>query len=161
MDLSKYSIDELISLRHTITNIIYSHDDGYTYICKIRSYGRNWVDKTIKNKYSLQDLMYEYDGENGIVDVYTTNPYLGGVYNYGDIMYIESVEDYEKWNQYEELKRLVADIENSLDKWDNAPFKGRPHFEPSFSRDDLNQYKTKLEEYDMSFIPPRKFFTEE
>jgi len=99
MDLSKYTIEELIVLGHQINDIIYSYEDGYVYICKVRSYGRNWTDKSIKNKHSLQDLMYEYDGENGIVDVYSTNPHLGGVYNYGELMFIESVEDYEKWDK--------------------------------------------------------------
>lgn len=163
MDLSNYTIDELITLRHQITDFIYAHEDGYVYICKVRSYGRNREEMGIKNKYSLQDLMYEYDGENGIVDVYTTNPYLGGVYNYGDLMYIESVEDYEKWSTYESIKRIIPAIEESLDKWDNrdnVPFNQRPHFSPIYTREELDEYKKRLEEYDMSFVPPRRFFTE-
>jgi hypothetical protein len=141
-------------------DMIYNYEDGYVYICNVRSYGRNWTEKDIKNKHSLQDLMYKYDGEDGIVDVYSTNPDLGDRHNYGELMYIESVEDYEKWNTYEKLKYLVSDIERSLDNWenrDNVPFTRRPYFEPTFTREDLDEYKKQLEEYDMSFIPPRPY----
>lgn len=160
IDLSKYSIEELIVLNHEIMNVIHNHEDGYVYICKVRSYGRNWTDNSIKNKHTLQDLMYQYDGEDGIVDVYTTNPHLGGIYNYGELKYIESVEDYEKWKQYEELKYNISDIEKTLDEWDNrdnVPFNQRPHFEPLFTREDLAKYKKELAEYDMSFVPPKKY----
>ena len=79
MDLTNYTIEELITLNHEIMNRISNHEDGYLYICKVRSYGRNWVESDIKNKYTLQDLLYKYDGEDGIVDVYSTNPDLGDI----------------------------------------------------------------------------------
>lgn len=160
MDLSIYTIEELIELGHQIKDKIHSYEDGYVYICKVRSYGRNWEQKGITNKYSLQDLMYKYDGENGIVDVYTNNPNLAGVYNYGDLMFIESVEDYEKWSEYESLKKLTTSIQEELDEWDNrdnVPFKDRPNFSPIYSHEELDEYKKKLEEFDMSFVPPRRF----
>ena len=89
-------IKELAELRDTISNMISSYDDGYLYICKVRSYGRNWTENHIKNVYALEELCREYDGENGIVDVYTTNPNVS-IYNYGALMYIESQEDYDNW----------------------------------------------------------------
>jgi hypothetical protein len=104
--------------------------------------------------------MYEYNGDNGIVNVYSTNPDLGGVYNYGDLMYIKSVEDYEKWVAYESLKNLIPKIKDELDSWDNrdnVPFNQRPFFAPIYTREELAEYKKKLEEYDMSFVPPRSY----
>lgn len=160
IDLTKYTIEELIVWKHKIMNIIYNYEDGYVYICKVRSYGRNWVDKSIKNKHTLQDLCYEYDGDNGIVDVYSTNPDLGGIHNYGDLMYIESVEDYDKWYDHETLKNNIPSIEEELDKWDNrdnVPFNQRPYFSPIYTREDLVVYKKTLAEYDMSFVAPQPY----
>ncbi len=108
MDLTNYTIEELIKLNHQIMDMINNHEDGYVYICKVRSYGRNWVESDIKNKHSLQDLLYKYDGEDGIVDVYSTNPDLGKIHNYGELNYIVSEEDYEKWNGYVVLKQVIS-----------------------------------------------------
>jgi hypothetical protein len=44
MDLSIIPIKELVALRDTISNMISSYDDGYLYICKVRSYGRSWTE---------------------------------------------------------------------------------------------------------------------
>jgi hypothetical protein len=157
MDLSKYSIEELIKLNHEIMDMINNYEDGHVYICKVRSYGRNWIERDIKNKYTLQDLLYKYDGEDGIVDVYSTNPDLCKVYNYGELMYINSALDFEKWDVYESMKNTICSIEKDLERWENrnkVPFGSRPVFEPLFTREDLDEHKKKLEEYDMSFIPP-------
>jgi len=145
MDLTNYTIEELIKLNHQIMDMINNHEDGYVYICKVRSYGRNWAEKDIKNKHSLQDLLYKYDGEDGIVDVYSTNPDLGKIHNYGELNYIVSEEDYEKWNGYEALKIVVSQIEKELEIWDNRAI---------YTHEDLLEYKKKLDEYDMSFVPP-------
>ena len=163
MNFSEYTIEDLIRLKDQITDYIYNHEDGYVYICNVRSYGRSWVKNDIKNKYSLQDLMYQYDGEDGIVDVYTTNPHLGDMDNYGELMYIESVEDYQKWDAYQRLKNLIPEIEEDLDKWDNrenVPFRDRPYFAPVYTREDLDEYKKELDQYDMSFVSPRRFLSE-
>ena len=94
MEFSNLSFDELIELRNKVNNLIYSHEDGYLYICKVRSYGRNWTEN-IKNTLELEELCDRYNGDDGIVDVYSTNPNLKGIYNYGALMYIESKEDYD------------------------------------------------------------------
>jgi hypothetical protein len=157
MDLSKYNIEELIKLNHEIMDMINNYEDGHVYICKVRSYGRNWIERDVKNKYTLQDLLYKYDGEDGIVDVYSTNPDLCKVYNYGELMYINSALDFEKWDVYESMKNTICSIEKDLERWENrnkVPFGSRPVFEPLFTREDLDEHKKKLEEYDMSFIPP-------
>jgi hypothetical protein len=159
-DLSTYTIDELVSLKNEIDGIIYNYKDGYLYICNVRSYGRNWEDNSIHNVHALRELLYQYDGENGIVDVYSTNPDLSDVHNYGSLRYIESKEDYDRWKEFENLKNIVPNIEDELDKWDNkdnVPFRERPYFSPIYTREDLEDYKRDLETYDMSFVPPRPY----
>jgi hypothetical protein len=78
------------------------------------------------------------------VDVYSTNPDLNHLENYGDVMYIVSEEDYNKWEKYVHVKNSIPRIQNDLD---NVTF-------PIFTHDDLNDYKKQLEDYDMSFTPP-------
>jgi hypothetical protein len=159
MDLSNLSFDELVELKNRVDSAIYSYNDGYVYICKVRSYGRNWVER-VNNTHELQELCYRYDGQDGIVDVYSTNPDLSSIHNYGDLKYIESVEDYENWYGYEQLKRLIPEIKEELDRWDNkdnVPFNQRPFFSPIYTRGDLAEFELKLGVYDMSFVPPRNY----
>jgi hypothetical protein len=156
MELSNLSFEELVELRSKINNMIYSYDDGYLYICKVRSYGRNWTER-INNAFELEELCMRYDGGDGIVDVYTTNPNVS-FYNYGALMYIESQEDYDKWYGYEELKHLIPDVKKELDEWDNrdnVPFNQRPLFSPVYTREELAEYESLLANYDMSFTPPK------
>ena len=112
MDLTGYTFEQLIELKNTIEGMIYSYTDGYEYICKVRSYGRNWVERP-KNSYEVQNLSYRYFGDDGIVDVYTTNPNLK-IEIYGNVFYIESVEDYNKWKNYHDTEIILKDIEESL-----------------------------------------------
>ena len=75
LDLTQYTIEELLTLKNEIENHVHSYSDGFVYICKVRSYGRNWNER-VSNPYTLQDLCYRYDGYDGIVDIYSTNPDL-------------------------------------------------------------------------------------
>ena len=159
IDLTQYTIDEIIDLRFQCENFINSHEDGYVYICKVRSYGRNWREYPT-NTHSLKELCARYDGYDGIVDVYSTNPDLSELYNYGDVLYINSVEDYQKWDSHKDLKSLIEEIEYELEKWndsDNTSSVEREIFGPFYTQEDLLKYKKELEEYDMSFIAPRKY----
>jgi hypothetical protein len=165
-DLSKYTFEELISFADEIESYLTNHSDGYIYICEIRSYGRNWIDKFVRNTYSLSKLTEEFDGEHGIVDIYSTNPNLSGIYNYGGVYYIESKEDYEKWSKHKSIKYLVDYITSEISEWENrhnVPFSARPIFPPSHTKEDLMKYQKLLDEYDMSFIPPKscKSYSEE
>ena len=157
MELSNLSFEELVELRNTVNGMIHSYKDGFLYICKVRSYGSMWTEYP-NNVVALEELCMRYDGQDGIVDVYTTNPNLNSFYNYGDLMYIESQEDYDKWRNYDELKRFIPQIKKELDERDNrdnVPFNHRPLFSPVFTREDLAEYERKLAEYDMSFVPPK------
>jgi hypothetical protein len=165
MELSHYTIDELVELRDEINNRIYSYEDGYIYICKCRSYGletsyfKFWTDNHIKNTHTLQELLYKYDGEDGIVDVYSTNPDLSNIHNYGGLKHIKSVDDYHQWYKYERLKRDIPEYENEWEEWDdreNVPGEF-PYTAPIHSKEDIKIMKKELEEFDMSFTPPQRY----
>ena len=164
MDLSNYTIEQLVELKNEVSNMIHTYEDGYIYICKVRSYGRNWVEYDVKNKETLQELCNKYDGQDGIVDVYSTNPNLSDIQNYGELKYIVSEEDYENWNKYETLKQVVSSIKKELYDWDNrdnVSFRQRPMFGPIYTLEDLDMYKKKLEDFDMSFVAPSPYKSEE
>lgn len=163
MELNHLTIEELVELKNQIDNYLYSYEDGYFYICKVRSYGRNW-DEHISNYHSLQQLCYEYNGDDGIVDVYSNNPDLSELHNYGDTKFIPSKEDYRKWREYEYLKRIIPEIEKELEEWDNRdnlPFNKRPNFKPIYTQENLEEYKKELAEYDMSFVKPKSYTSED
>ena len=66
MDFTKYSVEELRELQNKIGNYIHNLNDGFVYICEIRSYGRNWKVE-LTNELAVNDLCIEYDGYDGIV----------------------------------------------------------------------------------------------
>jgi hypothetical protein len=159
IDLTQYTVEELVEIRNNINYHIDSYVDGYVYICKVRSYGRNWTEN-ITNSITLQELCDRYSGDDGVVDVFSTNPDLSHIQNYGNVKYIKSKEDYKRWSDYNYLTVLVLDIEKEWEEWDNrdnVPFNQRPHFSPIFSKEILENYKKELEEYDMSFTPPENY----
>ena len=149
IDLSNYSIDQLVKLRNKVNNLISDYSDGHIYICKVRSYGRNWNENWIKNTKTLQDLCNEYGGDDGIVDVFTTNKDLGEDFsNYGDTMIIKSVEDYQKWSIYESLSNEIAKAEKlSLNE-------KRSYFGPTYTKDEIDQMKENLKNLPTDFEEP-------
>jgi hypothetical protein len=155
MNLSDNTFDELVKLKNDIESYLRSTPDGFLYICKVRSYGRNWIERH-ENSYSVNELCIRYDGEEGIVDVYTTNPDLN-MYNYGNVFYIKSEKDYNSWKEWDYLTNSIPEMEKELEEWenrDNVPFKQRPLFAPIFSSERIDEYKKQLEGYNMSFTPP-------
>ena len=155
MNLSDYSFDELVKLKNEIESHLRSTPDGFLYICKVRSYGRNWIERH-ENSYSVNELCIRYDGEEGIVDVYTTNPDLN-MYNYGNVFYIKSEEEYNAWGKWDYLTKSIPNMEKELEEWDNrdnVSFSRRPLFAPIFTRERIDEYKKELEEFDMSFTVP-------
>lgn len=165
MDFSNYTIDELVELKYKINCLITDYSDGHIYICKVRSYGRNWVEKGIKNVKSLEELCYEYSGEDGIVDIYTTNSDLGeGFYNYGDTMIIKSLEDYEKWSLYEGHKNVIERAEQHIIEYaedQDKPYTlRRSHFPPIYTQEDVDRMKENLKKLPTDFAPPTRYVYE-
>jgi hypothetical protein len=163
MKLDGLTLEELYSLRGRLDSMIYNYDDGFEYICNVRSYGSNWVDRLTNHK-TVQDLCYRYYGDEGIVDIYTTNPTLS-VDNYGEVNYIVSVEDYKKWEEYQKQSHLIQRIEEeweNLDGWISHKgsavrdiFSGasRPHT-PYYSKDELTQMKSKFDAVVIDWVDP-------
>jgi len=66
-------IEAVSSQLSALYSQLYACDDGYLYLTCLRSYGSlTW--KTHTNEYTVQELCDQYDGQHGLVDVYTTNP---------------------------------------------------------------------------------------
>lgn len=163
MKLDGLTLEELYSLRGRLDGMIYNYDDGFEYICNVRSYGSNWVDRLTNHK-TVQDLCYRYYGDEGIVDIYTTNPTLS-VDNYGEVNYIVSVEDYKKWEEYQKQSHLIQRIEEeweNLDGWISHKgsavrdiFSGasRPHT-PYYSKDELTQMKSEFDKVVIDWVDP-------
>ena len=163
VDVSNLLLNDLVELRDKINGLIWEYKDGHIYICKVRSYGRNWEEKGITNISRLRDLCYEYDGDNGIVDIYTTNTDLGeGFYNYGDTKVIKSLEDYEKWNKHKLLTYYIQRAEQEL--IDDAEDQERPynqrssHFRTYYTQEMIDEAKEELNNLPMDFEPPRNYF---
>lgn len=156
MTKEEFTIKELVKMRDEIDCRIHNYKDGYFYLCNVRSYGRNWKEN-VHNTYTLQELCYRYDGDDGIVDVYSNNPNLGEIYNYGLVMYVPTVEDYEASKNYDFLVRTIPEAEERLAEWENrenVPFKYRPMFDPFYTQEDIDRLKLDLENFDMSFVAP-------
>lgn len=163
VDVSNLLLNDLVELRDKINGLIWEYNDGHVYICKVRSYGRNWVERGITNISRLSDLCYEYDGENGIVDIYTTNTDLGeNFYNYGSTKVIKSLEDYEKWNNYNSLTMLLQRMEEEIreDAEDQErPFNQRRlHFRTPYTQEMVDELKEDIKNLPMDFEPPTNYF---
>jgi hypothetical protein len=154
--LKNLSLEELVEVRNLANNLIDDYSDGYFYICEIRSYGRAWKSRPTNIK-AVSDLCYEYDGEHGIIDVYSNNPSLSSLYTYGRAFYIPTEADYEKWKSYSGLRNRVPKIEEEWEVWDNRDdmnFRERPIFAPIYSKEDLVEMKKELEDFPMDFTQP-------
>ena len=161
MNLDKLTMDELISLRNKIEELIHSYKDGYIYICSVRQFGSFWEERP-SSLYSLKELCNSYYGDNGIVDVYTNNPNLEfpemEFENYGDVMFIKSEYDYREWIKHTKTKNLIEDVTKRLDEWDESkdlPFKYRPSFAPHWTREDVNGWIEEFENTKWDFVEPR------
>lgn len=162
IDLSNYTIDQLVQLQSKVNNLISDYSDGHIYICKVRSYGRNWNENWIKNTKTLQDLCNNYGGDDGIVDVFTTNKDLGeGFSNYGDTMIIKSVEDYEKWSKYKSLSSEIKKAEQHLIEYaaeQNKPsYQQQFRFGPYYTLEDIDKLKEELKNLPTDFEEPLRY----
>jgi hypothetical protein len=122
IDISKLSIEELKYLRSDINNMIYNMDDGFVYHCTVRSYGSQWTE-TFSNFHAALELLNEFNGDNGIVDLYTTNTHImdenPDFHMYGDLLLIESLEDYMKWFKWNKSMNYVKSNERDHKAFDD------------------------------------------
>ena len=94
-------IQEIEALEAQLSNLrsqLYSMSDGHIYLTCLRCYGSlSW--NTYTNPYPVQELCDEYYGDNGIVDVYTTNP-NHNIHTYGDVnvMTLEEMKNLSQEN---------------------------------------------------------------
>jgi hypothetical protein len=155
IDFTQHSVEELRELENNISHYIHTREDGFIYICECRSYGRRWKQE-LTNEVAVNDLCREYDGYDGIVDVYTTNP-DAKIENYGQVNYIKSVEDYEKWKQSNSLVDLIKSTEKELKEWEdreNTPFHSRPSFAPVWTEQDILGWRNELETLEWTYEEP-------
>jgi hypothetical protein len=78
-------------------------------------------------------------------------------YNYGDVMYIKSEDDYREWIKHTKAKNLIEDVTQRLDEWENkdsVPFQYRPSFAPHWTREDVNEWIEEFENTKWDFTPP-------
>jgi len=155
IDFTKYSVEELRELENKIAYYLEKRNDGFIYICEVRSYGNNWKN-TLTNELAVNDLCAQYDGYDGIVDVYTTNP-DAKISNYGQVMYIKSEDQYLKWKKSETLISQIKSAEDRLAKWndrDNIPFHSRPSFAPMWNEQDILGWRNDLETIEWDYEEP-------
>ena len=165
LDVSKLLLNELVELRDKINGMIWEYNDGHIYICKVRSYGRNWVDNSVKNLITLQELCYEYSGDDGILDIYTTNTDLGeGFYNYGATKIIKSLEDYEKWCLYNDYKKTIERAEQDIIEYaedQERPYhQRRSYFGLNYTQEEIDKMKEKFKNIPTDFETPINYFQE-
>ena len=155
IDFTQHSVEELRELENRISSYLYTREDGFKYICECRSYGRRWTQK-LTNELTVNDLCREYDGYDGIVDVYTTNP-DAKIQNYGQVMYVQTEMDYSKWKKSNELNGLIKSAEEKLKNWedrDNIPFHSRPTFSPMWTEQDILGWRNELELLEWTYEEP-------
>ena len=153
--LNNLGIDELMNVRDIVNSLINEYKDGFVYECHVRSYGRMWTESH-SNPFTLQELLYSYSGDDGIVDVYTNNPNLT-VSNYGNTFYFPTMEDAEVWRRYTYIQNNIPIWEKDLEEWknrDNVPFNKRPFFEPYYKEQDIINFVLELETISKTLIQP-------
>jgi hypothetical protein len=148
IDFTKHSVEELRELENKIAHYIRTRNDGFIYICEVRSYGNRWK-SVLTNEFAVNDVCLEYDGDDGIVDVYTTNP-DAKISNYGEVNYIKSEEDYHKWKQSNVLMDLIKSTENEIDRFN----KGERPFSPYCTEEEILGWRNELETLEWTYEEP-------
>ena len=155
IDLTTLTLEELSELKNQVQEMIDNYSDGFTYECHLSSYGRR-SQFHYTNAQSTQDLCWEYNGDDGIITVYTNNPNLG-IDNYGSVYYFSTMEEAKMWRNYIYMKNQIPHLEEKLDDWEKrmeVPFRDRPHFEPDMSKEDLKKHKNEVEELERTIVMP-------
>jgi hypothetical protein len=81
---------------NTLLKKLKETSDGFIYLACVRCYGSvQWI--TYNNEFLTQELCDDYNGDNGIVDIYTNNP-NNTINSYGDVE-IKSLEELQLLSQ--------------------------------------------------------------
>jgi hypothetical protein len=155
MDISKLTIDEMVELRSQLNSAIFDYKDGFEYDCKIRSYGRN-RSQTLYNTHSVQELCWEYDGDDGIVDVYTNNAGLQ-IENYGSTYYFPTKEDAKRWRRFIYIKNSLPGWKKEWEEWNNpvhTPFRERAWAAPSETEETIAMYEAQIAADENTIVMP-------
>ena len=115
MDLNKLTLDDLVALKRNVETEIHNREDGFFYILRIRSFG-SVTEMNCKNQTSAIDICSEYNGDNGIVDIYTNNKDCNIKMYCGTLYYIESEEKYKNWKSWITDKNYIERAEDSDDE---------------------------------------------
>lgn len=120
IDFNKYTVEQLKNLISEIENYMYDIDDGHIYICKFAQYGSNWS-HTFTNLHIPEKYADDFNGDNGIMDVYLTNPNIKEVPfdMYGDFYYIESLDHYEKYIERQKELSYVNSLKRGWKKYND------------------------------------------
>lgn len=155
LELEKLSLDELSELKNDIQRMINDYSDGFIYECIVSSYGSNHT-RNIGNVNSLQELCDQYDGEDGIVTIYTNNEKLN-IHNYGQTYYFKNIINAKKWREYNYLKINLNRWIEEWERWDgidNHSFNERPYFKPNTSKEEIEDYKKEIMELENTIEEP-------
>lgn len=72
-------------------------NDGFIYLASVHCYGSvRW--QTFTNEFSVQELSDQYDGDDGVVSIYTNNP-NHTIANYSGRTKIMSLEELQEISQ--------------------------------------------------------------
>ena len=120
IDFSKYTVEQLKNFISEIENFMYDIDDGHIYICEFARYGSHWT-HTFTNLNIPEQYADDFNGDNGIMDVYLTNPNIKeDPFNmYGDFYYIESVDHYEKYTERQKELSYVNSLKHERKKYND------------------------------------------
>ena len=109
-------------------------------------------------------MCYEYGGDDGIVDVYTTNTDLGDFSNYGNTKIIKSLEDYEKWSLYNNYKKTIERAEQDIIEYaedQERPYhQRRSYFGLNYTQEEIDKMKEKFKNIPTDFEAPINYFKE-
>ena len=101
--------DQLSTLRSRIND----YNDGFLYLTCLRCYGSlQW--ETYTNEFLVQELCNEFYGDNGIVDVYTTNR-NHKLSSYGDIRVMDL-------DEMKEISQNNISMSRAITSWITAPY---------------------------------------
>jgi hypothetical protein len=150
MDLTKLTMDELISLRNKIEGLIHSYEDGYFYICSVRQFGSVWEERP-SSLYSLKELCVNTMVTMVLLMFIPTTQIWNFLKWSFKIMVMLCISNQkmiiESGLNTLKTKNLIEDVTQRLDEWDESkdlPFKYRPSFAPHWTREDVSEWVENL-----------------